>query len=184
MEGTHVNATMSTKNELVEQHTDSNVNPNIWGPDVWATMHRLALKSDIDKNPKAFSAFLGTLTELLPCAVCRTDYTTYLKAYGAPEIGAAFQWTFDLHNWVNRKLGKPTMDLSKAKTLWSRGSCANGCTEVTKDSVGAQQFDVNGVPIKIEGPSNVFTVSLVLVSTILVLLILFGLLKGLKLFLV
>lgn len=158
---------------------DSNVNPNVWGPDVWATMHRLALKSDLDTNPKAFSAFLGTLTELLPCTVCRTDYNTYLKSYGAPELGHAFAWTHTLHNWVNRKLGKPLMDLEKARTTWSHGSCENGCAEVPK-----QVFDINGVPIKsVEQVSNSFTIGTVTLATLLFCIVFLFLIKLIKYFL-
>jgi len=51
---------------------------------------------------------------------CKTGYLEILKDYppdfSSPE--AFFSWGVELHNAVNRKLGKPEMTLDEARKLW------------------------------------------------------------------
>ena len=51
---------------------------------------------------------------------CRRDYALY-KASNPPDFSspeALWIWGFNLHNWVNRKLGKPELTVEEAKALW------------------------------------------------------------------
>ncbi len=53
---------------------------------------------------------------------CRKDYAEY-KALNPPDFSspaAYWLWGFDLHNWVNRKLGKPELTVEEAEAIWRR----------------------------------------------------------------
>lgn len=109
---------------------DSNADPKQWGPHVWASMHAFALFADRDSERLgAFRSFLNDLVALLPCATCRKDYGAYLANHGMPSPGSAFEWTVDLHNYVNGKTGKPTMALDAARDQWTSKDCSYSCTE-------------------------------------------------------
>ena len=53
---------------------------------------------------------------------CRKDYEAY-KASNPPDFSspeALWLWGYNLHNWVNRKLGKPELTVEQARLQWSR----------------------------------------------------------------
>jgi hypothetical protein len=111
-----------------------NIDPSVWGPHVWATMHTLALKSDADNEIKAFSDFLNSLTYLLPCDTCRNEYSKWFGAQ-RPELGHAFEWTVKLHNFVNGKLSKVQVGLEEARDLWQSDHCSYKCGVETKSNL-------------------------------------------------
>lgn len=53
---------------------------------------------------------------------CKKDYATY-KAETPPDFSspeALWLWGFNLHNWVNRKLGKPELTIDEARKIWRK----------------------------------------------------------------
>jgi hypothetical protein len=53
---------------------------------------------------------------------CRKDYAEY-KAANPPDFfspNAYWLWGVNLHNWVNRKLGKTELTVNQAKAIWRR----------------------------------------------------------------
>ena len=62
------------------------MNPAVWGPHVWATLHSMALKADADRAVEAFYHLLYSMTALLPCEACKKDYTRYLHEHGQPAV--------------------------------------------------------------------------------------------------
>ena len=53
---------------------------------------------------------------------CRKDYAEY-KADNPPDFTsphAYWLWGYNLHNWVNRKLGKSELTVEEAKAIWRR----------------------------------------------------------------
>ena len=53
---------------------------------------------------------------------CRKDYAEY-KAANLPDFSspmAYWLWGHNLHNWVNRKLGKPELTVEEALAIWRR----------------------------------------------------------------
>ena len=84
-----------------------------WGPHFWATLHVAALA----KVPQ-FKEFVETFPGILPCAECAQEFYRILSVY--PVSGDPFMWSVDVHNMVNRKLGKRTVSYDEAKRRWSR----------------------------------------------------------------
>ena len=55
---------------------------------------------------------------------CKKDYATY-KAENPPDYSTSeslWLWGVALHNWVNRKLGKPEITIEDARKIWSRNN--------------------------------------------------------------
>jgi len=109
--------------------SSASVDPQVWGPSVWASMHVLARKADADNHSVSFHAFVKSLQSLIPCEKCRIDYDTWVKTNGLPEDTKAFEWTVRLHNFVNQKLGKPEIAFHEAEALWSSGKCSYQCND-------------------------------------------------------
>jgi len=105
------------------------IDPSIWGPHVWSTIHTLAKKADYDKSQESFYKFLSSLEQLLPCETCRSDYCVLRKKMKLQESnGGAFEYSVQLHNSVNKKLGKPEISMETANLLWSNPACSYSCS--------------------------------------------------------
>lgn len=88
--------------------------PNVWGPFYWHTIHIVAL--GYPKNPtytdkKCAKEFYESFAFLLPCDVCKKHYREHLSANPlTPFLDSRkdlLKWTIDIHNSVNKALGKP-----------------------------------------------------------------------------
>jgi len=88
--------------------------PTVWGPIFWHTIHIVAL--GYPSNPsyaqkRAAKEFYESLGSLIPCPVCREHYVTHLQKMPlTPHLDRRddlFKWTVELHNEVNKLLGKP-----------------------------------------------------------------------------
>lgn len=89
--------------------------PRIWGGDLWASMHRFSLaypERPTKKDQVAAYDLYRSIGFLLPCLGCQKHYQEYFKATfnkrktTANRITLA-RWVYDLHEAVNRRLGKP-----------------------------------------------------------------------------
>ena len=97
------------------------MDPKIWGPPTWFFLHTTALNYPYQPSPLQkhyFKQFLINLGGVLPCQVCQDHYNKNLLKYSIDEAvqskDKAFKWMVDIHNAVNKQLGKPIMKLSKA----------------------------------------------------------------------
>lgn len=106
---------------------DYSIEPKIWGPSAWSTIHTTALFADSTKKYTDFQVFISGLSELLPCSSCREDFTLYVKRN--PVTAPAFEWTVRLHNHVNKKLGKTEFTVETARSAWAFESCTQECTK-------------------------------------------------------
>ena len=87
--------------------------PEVWGPFFWHTIHIVALgypKAPTYSDKKAAKEFYESLTALIPCPICKEHYVAHLKEKPiTPFLDTRqdlFLWTIDLHNRVNKTLGK------------------------------------------------------------------------------
>jgi hypothetical protein len=86
-----------------------NINPDIWGPHYWRTMHYLTMaypdnpsEDDKEKVKKFFLA----IGDILPCEKCRSHYQQNLQKYPLNNAVLSnkvnlIHWIKDLHNEVN-----------------------------------------------------------------------------------
>ena len=89
------------------------MDPKIWGPKLWFFIHTIAL--NFPDNPsfediKNYEMFFENLKYIIPCEACRLHYTQRLAANPVSKYltdsNTIFIYTIDLHNEVNKSLGK------------------------------------------------------------------------------
>lgn len=56
----------------------------------------------------AMRRYLASLSRVFPCSKCRSSLASYLDLYGTRGLvaGNALRWVYDLHSFVNLKLGR------------------------------------------------------------------------------
>lgn len=102
------------------------IEPNIWGPSTWATIHLICLGAPevFQGEQLSYKKFFDALPYVLPCEKCKAHLIQHLESHtmdGALAGGrrTLFAWSVELHNIVNRSLGKPTMTVEDALKHWS-----------------------------------------------------------------
>lgn len=88
--------------------------PATWGPFFWHTMHLVALgypNEPTYAEKRAAKEFYESFTHLIPCPICKLHYADHLKQLPVtPSLDNRqdlFRWTVQMHNLVNKDLGKP-----------------------------------------------------------------------------
>ena len=84
-----------------------------WGPNAWSFIHYVALtypENPTGEDKENYKMFYDNLKNVLPCQKCAINYKKHLEdipidpaLVGSREL---FQWTIDIHNEVNKELGK------------------------------------------------------------------------------
>ena len=92
------------------------MDPNIWGPKFWFSLHSVSFTypfSPDTKDKERYKTFFGLLEHLLPCVLCRKNYSKNIQNYpieGHLESRRSLAyWVMDIHNMVNVENGKPSM---------------------------------------------------------------------------
>jgi len=101
--------------------------PEIWGPNLWGTLHLLCLAGTITPN------FVHEFASVIPCPMCAGHFIELLKENPLPESDdplILFQWSVHVHNLVNARLGKPILEPEQAMNRWTK-----------KSSTQSSQFD-------------------------------------------
>ena len=77
--------------------------PSKWGPHFWMTLHIACIGC---QDYKALAEFVEGYVYVIPCLSCREHFEQVLIDNPVPEAGDFFKWSVDVHNIVNRRLGK------------------------------------------------------------------------------
>lgn len=98
--------------------------PKNWGPSSWKILHVLAYTYPEIANYETqvnIEKFIASFSELLPCNSCKDDFKKYVQKYPVKSKTreSLIQWTVDLHNSVNKKLGKKLLTYDEAKKVWN-----------------------------------------------------------------
>ena len=110
------------------------MDPNSWGPSAWAVLHKSALHADFKSKREDWSVFVEKFLKNLPCDSCQEHASDYFKMNPYKPENSAFEWTVQLHNHVNLRLGKPKHELESARTHWSQDKCTQSCTKKSATS--------------------------------------------------
>ena len=94
--------------------SDNGINPKVWGPTFWQTLHTCAATypvnpSTIDK--KQYFNYIVSFGNILPCSTCRDHFRKMLvdMNFGMNVLRSQesfFRFMFDIHNAVNKRIGK------------------------------------------------------------------------------
>lgn len=97
---------------------------SINGPGLWHLLHRMAMNASNPSSQQLFTDFLPIFEKALTCDLCHQEFIHFKSLhpleqyqntyyYDGHNIGY-FQWTWELHNYVNTKLSKPLVSLTSA----------------------------------------------------------------------
>ena len=99
--------------------------PTVWGPKLWFIMHTFALNystNPTDGEKAAMAEFFNNLKYTIPCNKCRIHYTEHLSKNPVENhLGnrdALFKFTVDIHNEVNKTIGKRMFSYEEALDLY------------------------------------------------------------------
>ena len=111
------------------------MNPEVWGPAFWFSLHNGALRYPINASPlwaERMKQFILGIPVMVPCVNCSEHATAHIET-NADNLdtivsGRAnlFKFFWEFHNFINVRLNKPTMTLEEAYKLY------NGEVYVTK----------------------------------------------------
>jgi hypothetical protein len=85
--------------------------PTRWGPHLWFYLHTISF--NFPDNPTHLQKtqhldFYNSLGNTIPCEKCKNHYASHLQTQ-PPRLenrDSIIRWTVDLHNRVNKSLGK------------------------------------------------------------------------------
>jgi hypothetical protein len=93
------------------------LDPRIFGPSFWGALHLACFRPD---NPDKVKQFIDLYQYVLPCPGCRAHFSEVLVEYPPPDDPEElFNWSVEVHNIVNVRLGKPTWTPDEAITEWN-----------------------------------------------------------------
>lgn len=84
------------------------IDPRKWGPALWTAMHSIAAAYDPDEvSTEQVTAFLNSLTVLLPCGKCREHWGVLMKDFPVTEWLESretfFTWTLKVRDMVTQQ---------------------------------------------------------------------------------
>lgn len=89
--------------------------PGAWGKEAWKLIHMVAINfptSPSNQDREAFSNFISSLAQVLPCGTCRNHFQQMLAGEFALQPKdlvsrhTVFSWSVKVHNHVNQRLKK------------------------------------------------------------------------------
>jgi hypothetical protein len=97
--------------------------PEIFGPVVWWSVHTMAATYPESASPErtdSCAQFVRGLPGMLPCSACGAHLSEELRSVDVESAcgggrALSLMWC-DVHNRVNRRLGKPLMNCADAQS--------------------------------------------------------------------
>lgn len=120
------------------------IDPAIFGPGIWLTMHLIALNTSADDDRVVWMTH--AVINVLMCSTCRHNAQKYLKKNPITYNGTplwAFDWWLEFHNHVNLSKGKPT---------WSREKALSYYRNLLSEMSSAPSLDCQGCSIPRKHP--------------------------------
>lgn len=114
--------------------------PKVFGPGLWMSIHLMALRAKDGTSKLEFRNFMHMVRDNLKCLECKGHCTDYILKnpiepyfyYTGPEgenIGC-FKWSWEFHNTVNSRLGKPVITIGEALDIFNPETvCAENCDD-------------------------------------------------------
>lgn len=100
--------------------------PQLWGPHLWKSIHYIALgypTTPREEDKMNYNLFYSNLWKYIPCMKCALNYKRHLDELPIDSFLTSniklFEWTVNLHNIVNRELGKPIMSKEDAWKVYT-----------------------------------------------------------------
>lgn len=102
------------------------LDPTVWGPYVWGSIHSIAIGAPdvLDPTQKnAYRIFFNQLPTIIPCHKCQQHLYNHLSLNPIePHLDGGgktmFAWSVAMHNSVNKTLNKKELTLDEATAYW------------------------------------------------------------------
>ena len=101
------------------------MDPNIWGPRLWFSMHSISFTYPFyptDKDKEIYKNFYKLLEHILPCGLCRNNYKKHIEMFPIePHLEnrkKLAHWCIDMHNMVNIENKKPTLSYGEVLDIY------------------------------------------------------------------
>jgi hypothetical protein len=92
--------------------------PAQFGPYFWGTLHLACLGGGKIKD------LVEAFPSALPCPTCSSHFSSVIRSHPFPDDMEnpieVFKWSVDVHNAVNKRLGKPNVSYNDAFDFWTR----------------------------------------------------------------
>lgn len=108
--------------------------PTSWGIYGWGFIHNVALgypKEQTYMIKENYRQFFHLIGDVIPCKSCSTHYKKMIADY-PPDLvdrDSLFKWTVDIHNKVNKRLGKSEISYNDAYNIWLKNTNKTLITE-------------------------------------------------------
>lgn len=96
-----------------------------WTKVFWEFIHTITLFSTETYDIQELKHVINGLAHLIPCKECKEHLMHFHEQHNVEEylqrdrrLGL-FEWTVDLHNSVNEKLGRPILPFRQALEIWA-----------------------------------------------------------------
>lgn len=103
------------------------MDPKIWGPHMWFSLHSISFNYPVSPSQEIkerFRNFFNSLEYILPCELCRVHYSQHIREhpieFNLDNRRKLVYWVIDVHNLVNRMLGKPVMGYNQVLEMYSK----------------------------------------------------------------
>ena len=139
----------------------SNNDPDLWGRGVWYAMHRLGIECGHTINFEVFAKAIPAIIASLPCEDCNKHANEYLRSHPITRrlmnirdrrygIVGPYTWTWEFHNTVNQRKGKPQLSFDDSYRLYLPDSrCQHGDCRAKNNSNSSDHGAVGPI-----GPTN------------------------------
>jgi hypothetical protein len=117
--------------QIINTNINSNakmgsIDPIKWGFHTWKMMHYLTYNypnQPSEQNKTDIYNFFISMQNLLPCEKCRVNYAEHLKMHPLTkdilnDRRKLVNWLIDIHNEVNKSLGKRIMTYDEVDRLY------------------------------------------------------------------
>jgi hypothetical protein len=114
-----------------------NLDMKIMGPGIWHTIHTAAAHAKDEEKMVEFDHLLEIIIKTIRCVDCRKDLQEFinknpllpyrtLKSKNGDLVGY-YVWTWKLHNFVNKKLGKSEVNLDTSYEYYAGNKVCFSC---------------------------------------------------------
>lgn len=90
-----------------------------WGPGTWQLMHSISFnypQNPKEEDKKAYTNFIDSLKQVLPCESCKNEFTKMLKKFPLDDFledtEGVVVWSYLAHHMVNIRLNKKTPEFN------------------------------------------------------------------------
>lgn len=103
------------------------MDPSVWGPPLWWKMHMETFnypENPTQKDKVNIIKYFNNIANVLPCEKCRKHYIRELMLNPITDHvnsrKTVIKWLIDLHNSVNRRLGKRVLSYKEVYAIYEQ----------------------------------------------------------------